>query len=206
MANGRSVNIGEKFMENKKFWKVLLYIVITSLLCLLSACSIKIPSNYSPSIVMSGKGNISVEMFRYLPAENGKLEKNQIDTKKGLHPFYTNDNIDKIITDAVMRELKYIGYTLDASSVKIISGDILEYSCNYIGFNVDHVTKIRFFIYDNSTGERKERYSKVHEGRLRLNKFKGVATGDAMNVTLSKAIESFVQDVQKENVLDLGSK
>lgn len=187
-------------MKNKKMQQIFLYIIIISSFCLLNACSVKIVQPYSPSILMSGKGNVSVDLFRYLPAEEGKVEKNQIDTGKGLNPFYTMDNIDKVVTDAVMKELKYIGYTLDSSSMIIISGDILEYSCDYIGISADFLTKIRFFIYDNSSGKRNKIYSKVHEGKVSFNKFGG-GSGEATHLTLSKAIESFIKDAQKGKIL-----
>lgn len=186
-------------MNNNRIHKVLLYIIITSSLFFLNGCSIKVVDKYSPSILMSGKGNVNVEMFRYLPAEEGKLEKNQIDTGSGLTPIYTEENIDKLVTDAVMKEFKFIGYTLDSSAQRVIAGDILEWSVDYIGFHGDFLTKIQFFIYDNSSGKRKEIYSKVHEGKLRLSKFQ---QGPSGYITLTDAIESFLKDAQKEKVLN----
>lgn len=185
-------------MNIKRMRIIIFCSLIMSIVGFLNGCSIKVVDKYSPSILMSGKGNVNVEMFRYLPAEEGKLEKNQIDTGRGLTPIYTEENIDKLVTDAVMKEFKFIGYTLDSSAQRVIAGDILEWSVDYIGFHGDFLTKIQFFIYDNSSGKRKEIYSKIHEGKLRLSKFQ---QGPSGYITLTDAIESFIKDAQKENVL-----
>jgi len=189
-------------MNIKRMRIIIFCSLIMSIVGLLNACSIKVADKYSPSILMSGKGNVTVEMFRYLPAEKegeGKLEKNQFDTGRGLNPIYTEENIDKLVTEAVMKELKFIGYTLDSSAQRVITGDILEWSVDYIGFHGDFLTKINFFIYDNSGGNRKKIYSKIHEGKFHMNKFQQGPSGYG---TLTDAIESFVKDAQKEKVLN----
>jgi len=109
-----------------------------------SGCSIKMVS-YSPSILMEGAGNVSVGEFHYLPSDGGKLEINQVDTGMGLNPIYSEIAIKDYVSDAVKKELKFIGYKVDARSPIVISGDIAEYSCDYVGLTtVDIKTRIEW--------------------------------------------------------------
>lgn len=167
-----------------------------------SGCSMEIQNPYSPSILLEGQGNVSTDKFRYLPSEREKdpLKENQVFTFSGLTPIYTEKPVNEVVENALLKELKFVGYKLEKSSEVSIGGDIIEFSCDYIGFaNVDYKTKINFKVFKIHDGIKEEIYSKTHEGKLRADKSLGGP--ELIYGSLSKAIESFLVDAQKVGVL-----
>lgn len=162
----------------------------------------KIQNPYSPSILLEGDGKLYTDEFRYLPSENeiNPLKKNQVYTFSGITPIYTEENVGEVVKNALLKELKFIGYKLDPASEILIGGDIVEFSCDYIGFvHVDFKTEINFKIYRINNGAKNEVYSKVHVGKLRANKTLGGP--EHIYGSLSKAIESFVIDAKNAGLL-----
>jgi len=166
-----------------------------------SGCSIKLVS-YSPSILMEGTGRVKVGDFRYLPGEKGLLQNNQVDTGAGLNPIHSEVALKYYVSDALSKELKFIGYKLDPSSSIIISGDIHEYSCDYMGFTtVDVKAKIEFVVVNNVDGKATEIYRKMHEGFHSASKWTTTESTLVVNEGLRKCIKSFVEDAQKNKIL-----
>src|SRR4030067_991967 len=70
--------------------------------------STKLARPYSPSILLQGKGDIFVEKFNYIPSEKGSVKPNQIQTDilltTGVY-IYADENIDLLITNALIKEL-----------------------------------------------------------------------------------------------------
>ena len=178
---------------------LILVIVLTAYGCY----SVKL-SSYSPSILMEGTGRVKVDEFRYLPAEKGVLKNNQIDVRWGFSPIYSEIDIKNYVADAVSKELKFIWYKLDPNSAIIINGNIIEYSCDYIGGEFSPFTvkaKIEFVISNNENGKTKEIYRRVHEG-IHITQ-KGITREYTLvvNEGLKKCIKSFVEDAQKKKIL-----
>lgn len=171
------------------------------LVAALSGCSIKMVS-YSPSILMEGAGGVKVGEFRYLPSEQGKLESNQLDTGMGLNPIYSEIAIKDYVSDAVRKELKFIGYKLDLKSLIVISGDIIEYSCDYVGVTtVDVKAKIEWKVISDDGGKSVEVYKKVHEGSHSSSKWTTMEMTLVLNEALKRSIKSFMEDAQMQKVL-----
>jgi hypothetical protein len=172
------------------------------ILLVLSGCSLKIQTPYSPSILLDGSGALFVGDFRYLPSERneGALKKNQVDTFSGLTPIYTEADVSEVVKKALSKELKFIGYSLNPSSSKLIGGEIIEFSCDYIGFaKVDFKTKINFKIIKTDGATIEGIYSKTHEGNVRADKTLGGP--EHIYGSLSKAIESFLVDAKASGLL-----
>ena len=166
-----------------------------------SGCSMKLVS-YPPSILMEGTGNVKVGNFKYLPGERGELQNNQVDTGSGLNPIYSQVDLKDYVADAVSKELKFIGYKLYPNSSIVITGDIYEYSCDYVGFTtVDVKVKIEFVIVDNINGKTTEVYRKMHEGIYSSSKWTTMELTVVVNEGLRKCIKSFVEDAQKSKIL-----
>lgn len=171
------------------------------LVLLASGCAIKMTS-YSPSILMEGQGRVTVRDFRYLPSEDGKLNSNQVDTGIGLTPVYSESLIKDYVLDAVSKELKFIGYRLDPGSPLSISGNIVEYSMDYIGLrNVDAKVRIEFIATGLADGKREELYRKNHEGFHTASKWTSMEFTLMMNEALRNCIKSFVIDAQAKQIL-----
>jgi len=168
---------------------------------LASGCAMKITS-YSPSILMEGEGRVTVRYFKYVPSDEGKLKDNQVDTHFGLNPVYTVNKINEYVSDALSKELKFIGYKLDPQSSLSISGNITEYSLDYIGLrNVDAKVNIEFIITDSAGGIIKEVYRKNHEGFHTASKWTTMEFTLMMNEALRNCIKSFVVDAQAKKIL-----
>ena len=178
--------------------KMLWVAIVVSLLC---GCSIKMIS-YSPSLLINGSGVIYARDFKYMPFEDGKLKSNQIDTGGGLNPVYSEMDIKDYVADALLKELKFIGYKLDSSSPTIISGDILEYSCDYVGFtNVTIKTRINFRVMKLVDGKWDNVYTKIHEGFYQASKWTSMESTLVINEGLRNCIKKFIEDAQSVRIL-----
>ncbi len=174
-------------------------IVLGGLLC--GGCSVKMTA-YSPSILMEGNGKVKVGNFMYDPIGNNIIKSNQIDTGSGFNPIYAEMDIKDYVSDAVAKELKYIGYKLDQKSIKVVSGNIQKWECDYFGlFYVDVLARIEFIVTSESNGENKELYRKVHEGKFRANKLTVTEITAVVNEGLRNCIKSFIIDAQREDAL-----
>lgn len=174
---------------------------------LISGCSIKMTS-YAPAILMEGSGKVKVGEFVYLASDNNTkiksytVSSNQIDTGMGLNPIYTDNDLKDYVADALAKELKYIGYKLSSDSDIVISGNIHEWSCDYVGVTtVDVLTKIEFIVTAGIGDDKKEIYRKIHDGEFSANKFMTMELTAAVNEGLRNCIKSFMADVQKIKVL-----
>jgi hypothetical protein len=177
---------------------MLWFAIVVSVLC---GCSIKLIP-YSPSILMNGSGVIYARDFRYMPFEEGKLKSNQIDTGKGLNPVYSDRDINDYVADALLKELKIIGYRLDSSSPTMISGDILEYSCDYVGFIYVTVrARINFKVMKSVDGNWNNVYTKNHEGFYQGNKMMDSDYSSLITEGLRNCIKSFIEDAQSASIL-----
>lgn len=180
-----------------------IFVLIYSILLLsIVGCALQLQTPYSPSILLNGKGSLYIDKFHYLPSERleNPLAKNQIDTFSGLNSIYTEENISEVVKKALLKELKFIGYSIESSSNILIGGDILEFSCDYIGLaNVDFKSQIKFKIYKINNNICEEIYSKVHEGKVRADKSLGGP--ELIYGSLSKAIESFLTEAKGMGLL-----
>ena len=186
-----------------------------------SGCAVKISSNYPPSILLDGKGQVSINDFNFAPdgyefdSTKGKyfkastdvdgnvtkyyIESYQIDTKGGLNPFYLDKSISQFVTEAVKKEFKFIGYKDRPEGRRIIGGEVKELSVDYIGLStVDFVTKINFIVLNEDSGIK---FSKICEGKYSSSKFTTFEPSVGINASLSKAIEEFVRSAQANGVL-----
>jgi hypothetical protein len=178
--------------------KMLCFAIFVSVLC---GCSIKMIS-YSPSLLMNGSGVIYARDFKYMPFEEGRLESNQIDTGSGLNPAYSEMDIKDYVANALLKELKFIGFKLDSSSSAIISGDILEYSYDYIGLTYKTVkVRINFKVMKLIDGKWDNVYNKIHEGFYRVSKWTSTESTLVINEGLRNCIKNFIEDAQSVRIL-----
>ncbi|WP_153306275.1 hypothetical protein [Desulfatiglans anilini] len=199
-------------------------VLLSSLICsnfIFSGCSIKVSSNYSPSILLDGEGYLTIGDFKYVPngfefdekegkycstwtdANNNKfvdcLEPYEIDTGPGLSPVYLDTSVSEFVSDAIKKELKFIGYKNTSDANVKITGEIREISIDYIGFStVDFITKIYFQISDKSNAIL---FTKDCEGIYKSSKWTTMELNSGIYASLSKCIEDFVRSAQGNGVL-----
>jgi hypothetical protein len=158
--------------------------------------------SYSPAILMEGTGHVKIGTFKYIPGLIGKVGNNEVDTGAGLSSIYSEMEIGDYVTDAVSKEFKFIGYRLDQRSSLEISGNILEYSCYYVGMTTADVTaKIEFIVISNNDGNATQIYRKIHEGSYKSSKHTTMELIPGIHEGLRKCIKNFVEDAQREKVL-----
>jgi hypothetical protein len=182
---------------------ILLLLVIGLLLFITSGCTGHLIAYYSPSIILEGKGNVTVEKFNYI-TDKHNVKPNQL-YMGGLTALYFDQNIDEYVTDAVKKELKFIGYSLSGTTGKVIGGEIMDFSINSWGFSIDYILRIKFIIKVIEGDQEKLLYSKIHEGTEHLSKLQelqgSIGPDIKIQKILSKAIESFIKDAQNEKLL-----
>jgi hypothetical protein len=193
----RCLTLDCQYGENQ-MKRMLWLAIVVSVLC---GCSIKMVS-YSPSLLMNGSGVIYARDFKYMPFEEGKLKSNEVDTGSGLNPVYSEMDIKDYVADALLKELKFIGYKLDPSSSTIISGDILEYSCDYVGFTkVTIKVRINFRVMKLVDGNWNNVYTKNHEGFYQANKLVSMEYSLLINEGLRNCIKNFIENAQSARIL-----
>ena len=148
--------------------------------------------NYRPGIDLKGSGNVAVSEIIYKHGEG--IRPNQIkNTTFGWIHF--DVNINDYVKDALIKELSYIGYSLDPSSKIKIDGVIEELKINDFGFNVTYKAKLTFNINEDSNLI----YSKLVSSEIKAPK-NGIYK-KPINDLLRDCIEKFIVDAQMKKVL-----
>ncbi len=123
--------------------------------------------NYSPSSILTAKGNVEVGDFTYQPAINKKVKPNQIrNTAIGCVIF--EKNIDQIIKESIFKELRFVGITPQSDNL-VLRGDIVEFLIDDLGFSVKWTLEIEYRITDKSKNV--EVYKSVKAIHKKTDKF-----------------------------------
>lgn len=179
-------------------------------------CSIKVSSRYAPSIMLEGTGEVKVTKFNYMPEgytfdeKTGKhtyrdddleitIASNQIMTD-GVTPEYLDVSVEDFITNALKKELKFIGYRVREKSKTVITGDIIILEHSYVGLtNSTYTSKIRFKIIDNV--ENKVVFEKTFKAVEKKNKFTDFNVDQGIHTAVSKSLEQFIRSAQGQGYL-----
>jgi len=164
---------------------------------ILSSCSGTIAMAYSPSLVLKGKGPVAVEPLKYVPHEEKKVEANQMQNT-AVGAIYLTEPVSKFITDALVKELAFTGYSIDPTSDRIVRGAIRQFMADDLGYSVDWSVALNLEVL---TGPSKSvDYSGSCEANTKTSKGPGFAHG-AVSQILRDCIEKFLKDVQAKRVL-----
>jgi hypothetical protein len=196
----------------------LIHVLLAVVLVGVAGCAVQVSSQYAPSVLLEGKGDVTIADFSYEPEgytldpASGKYYKspqaleekrffgdNQIYTFSGLTPVFLDKPVAVFVTESIKKELKFIGYSLTLGANRVISGAIKEASIDYIGYTTcDYVFKIQFNINNSEGGVLS---SKLIEGRYSEGKFTSTGPTSGLYTALAKAIENFVKSAQAEGIL-----
>ena len=83
---------------------------------------------YAPSSFLKGKGSIAVGTFRYVPAEQGFVDRNEFQkAPASIDDIYLSEPIADVVRNALRMELISAGYTLQAKAGLVIEADIQRF-------------------------------------------------------------------------------
>lgn len=135
---------------------------------------------------MSATGSVDVVSFEYLPAASGKVKPNQI-RNTALGTILFEQNIDTIFRDAVFKELKFMGVTMQNDTRKL-TGVIEEFLIDDLGYSVDWTVRVKFVV----TEDGQVTYDSTKEIIRKTSKFANPF--GALNETIKLSIEELVKD------------
>ena len=125
-------------------------------LCLLvfGGCASILPLSYSPTSKLSASGSVAIGEFKYLPALNGRVERNQIQNTAWDDLFFDQE-IGAFFRDAVFKELNRVSVKTE-SGTRTLSGEVREFLIDDLGAEVDwtigvvyRVTTVEKTVYDS---------------------------------------------------------
>jgi uncharacterized lipoprotein len=157
-------------------------------LCLLvlAGCTTILPLSYSPTSKLSASGSVAIGEFKYLPAQSGRVEPNQIQNTAWDDLVFDRE-IGAFFRDAVFQELRRIGVTAE-SGTRTLWGEVREFLIDDLGASVDWTIRVLYRV----TEGRKTLYESEKITRRRTAKF-----GDpfeTMNQSVRLNIEEVISD------------
>jgi uncharacterized lipoprotein YajG len=163
------------------------FYLIVALLFLAGCESAPLAVNYTPSSLIQGKGSIQATGFTYAPADQKKVNDDQI-KNTALGTIHLGQPVKEYVEKAFNSELKYAGYSLDKSHTKV-TGSIEEFVADDLGYSVDWTLKMKVSLKDasNKTIAKKEILVKK-----KLEKFSEFSV--ALNWVLKDAFEQMMSD------------
>jgi hypothetical protein len=161
-------------------------------LFLLAGCQTPtLPLNYAPSSALTVVGNVSVGLFTYGPAVQGKVRPNQIRVAAplGNHAVNFDQNIDTFFKGAVFKELRVVGVHLDRHE-KLLSGILDEFLIDDFAFHSDWTLTVHYLVTNETAGTTV--YDKVKV--VQRDTPKGDELINALNETVRLNIEEIIKD------------
>ena len=147
-----------------------------------------LPVNYAPSSVLTASGSTSVSTFRYLPAEMGKVEPNQI-RNTAIGNIRIEKDVSVFLRDAVFSELRFVGVKLD-NQERVLSGEVVEFLIDDLGFSIDWTLTVKYRIA--APGSQAPLYEAEKITKRNTAKFANVF--GALNETIKLNVEEIIKD------------
>lgn len=169
-------------------------------LLLLGGCSGTIPVNYTPHNIVRYHGSVNMGEFTYAPATSGKVKANQVQNT-AVGSIYLPTNIGDLVQRATALELEKTGFQLGASQDLVLSGNVLDFKADDLGYSVDWSYSVDYVITNSSTG------SKLLDKTYAADPIKTGKFGQAsdysssINELILSAYDKFIQDPQVRAIL-----
>ena len=194
--------------------KVIINSILLVLVFGLAGCSVVVPTNYSPSIMLDGEGKIDIENFVFSPegytfnSSKNLFEKGSFGSKDYLKinqvyidipgTILLEKPVSDFITEAVKKEFKFIGYKNSSDAPLVLTGIIRSLSIDKGFFTSDFITIIDFTLVNRDS---KKEYSRLSEGRFTMTEVHTKEPIMALYTSISRAIEDFVRSAQSNGAL-----
>lgn len=124
-------------------YKVLNTILGLIIVLLVSGCAGTIPVTYVPQNFVRYSGQTDVGTFSYEPSDKGKVQPNQIQNT-AVGSVYIGANIADLVQRATALELEKTGFTIGQGHPIQVSGNVLEFKADDLGFSVIWTYSIRY--------------------------------------------------------------
>lgn len=123
------------------------YIALCGLVTIfMTGCSGTLPvSNYIAQNYVRYQGKTDIGKFTYEPSEQGKVKSNQIQNT-AVGAIYLASNVADLVQRATALELEKTGFLLGEQNPLQISGTVLEFKANDLGYSVRWSYSIRYKI------------------------------------------------------------
>ena len=161
----------------------------------LTGCSGTIPVNYSAQNFVRYEGRTDVGHFGYAPANAGKVAPNQIQNT-GIGGIFVAANIADLVQRATALELEKTGVRLGDNNPLVVSGEVLEFKADDLGYSVDWSYSVRYKINRKSDGT--ELLNKVYVAEPKKTGKFGMPADYApsINEMILSGYDKFIRDEQ----------
>lgn len=181
-----------------------------------------IPVNYSAQNFVRYAGKAEIGNFTYAPSEvyvsvgtgttvisnsrraepsrklATKVAPNQLQNT-AIDNVYIGVNVADLVKRATALELEKTGFVIGDSNIQV-SGDVLEFKANDLGYNVDWTYSIRYKLTDKSSGL--ELFSKIYIAEPKKTGKFGMASDytPSINEMILSAYDKFITDDQVKKI------
>lgn len=168
---------------------------------LLAGCAGTIPVKYSAQNIVRYNGRVDMARFVYVPAQVGKVASNQIENTAPGGSIYIGANIADLVRRATALELEKTGFQISEIYPIQLSGEVLEFKVDDLGFNAEWRYSVRYKITRKS--DRTDLLNKVYVADPRTTGKLGVAADYApsVNEMILSGYEKFIRDEQVRKIL-----
>lgn len=115
----------------------------------LTGCAGTIPVTYTPQNYVRYAGASDIGKFEYAAATNGKVAPNQIENT-AVGGIFFGVNVADLVQRATALELEKTGFAVGDKHPLQLSGDVLEFMADDLGYSVDWSYSIRYKIVRKS--------------------------------------------------------
>jgi hypothetical protein len=183
-------------MNKHRFIKLFYLIIII----LIYGCAGTLPVTYVPQNFARYQGRADIGKFKYLPAEQGIVKPNQIQNT-AIGQIYIGANISDFVQRATALELEKTGFNISDSNPLQISGEIIDFKADDLGYSVDWSYSIRYIITRKKDSA--ELLNKVYTAEpKKTGKFSMTAAdyGPSVNEMVLSGYDKFIRDEEVRNI------
>lgn len=181
---------------------------ILMLLVFLSGCAGTIPTDsYTPQnhIRYENANSIAVGTFTYSPTCKYPIAPNQIQNT-AVGSIYISSNVSDFVKRATALELEKTGLRLSDLASIAVSGDVLEFMADDLGYSIHWTYRIRYKLIDQQTGH--ELYSAEYKPDIKKTGKFGLASDFSSSVSdvVLDGYTLFARDTKVRALLDSANK
>ena len=174
----------------------------------LTACAGTIPTDsYIPQnhIRYENANSIAIGVFTYSPTSKHPIAPNQIQNT-AVGSVYISSNVSDFVKRATALELEKTGLRLSDLATMAVSGDVLEFMADDLGYSIHWTYCIRYKIIDQQTGN--ELYSAEYRPDIKKTGKFGLASdfSSSVNDVVLDGYTLFAKDAKVRALLDSASK
>lgn len=174
----------------------------------LNGCAGTIPTeSYTPQnhIRYENANSIALGTFTYSPTSKHPIAPNQIQNT-AVGSVYISSNVSDFVKRATALELEKTGLKLSDLASIAVSGDVLEFMADDLGYSIDWTYRIRYKLIDQKTGN--EIYSAEYKPSIKKTGKFGLASdfSSSVNNVVLDGYTLFARDAKVRGILDSASK